>query len=159
MIFERSAIYERFLNPDQVPDRTKSSQLGPVRKLVRIFSMIINDPDSFKNFFFEFSAVWKSGPKSGPVRIIRPGADFRTEFRTTYRTKKNPDQNPDHVPDQLKIRTTYRTGPIRTGSPVVQKFCTTYLFVKILKDSPVILTSTKRSILNYLLLSFFVFFR
>ena len=136
------------------PDQKVSTRSGPeIGPDVSIKSRLV------QIFFFEFPSVWKSGPKSGPVRIIRPGADFRTEFRSTYRNKKNPDQNPDHVPDQLKIRTTYRTGPIRTGSPVVQKFCTTYLFVKILKDSPVILTSTKRSILNYLLLSFFVFFR
>ena len=70
IIFERSVIYDRFLNPDKATERTKKSQLDPDLK--------------FPN------------PDQNPDRSGL-SAPFQTEFRTTYRIKKNPDHVPDQI--------------------------------------------------------------
>ena len=89
----------RTVSPVRGPDFRSEILFGPVRG-PDFGPDFLNDwiIELIKNLFSEFLLSLKSGPKSVPVRIIRPGADFSIKFRTTYRTKKNPDQIPDHVP-------------------------------------------------------------
>ena len=91
IIFKRSVIYDRFLKSRQSygADKKVSTRTGP--------------------------EISKSGPKSGPVWIIRPISD-RIPDNVSDQEKSGPRTGPNKISNQ---QSEPRTERIRTCGPVV----------------------------------------